>query len=180
MLWLSNINWHNLIVPDVSPIEIFLRGSTVYIGTFIILRVVLKRESGGFSTTDLIVIVFIADAAQNAMAGSYQSVPDGLVLISTLVFWAWFFDWAAYHVPRIERWMIPPPLPLVKDGVLLRRNLHHEYVTISELLTKLREQGFENVEDVRLAYLEGDGRISILPFDPDRRRSGSGDSRRLY
>jgi len=70
---------------------------------FLLLRLVLKRQSGNMGVTDLLVIVLIADAAQNAMASDYKSVPDGLLLVSTIVFWSYALDWLSYHFPRFGR-----------------------------------------------------------------------------
>jgi uncharacterized membrane protein YcaP (DUF421 family) len=70
-----------------------VRGSTVYLTLFFLLRIVLRRESGGMGITDLLVIVLLADAVQNAMAGDYHSVPDGLLLGATLIFWSFALDW---------------------------------------------------------------------------------------
>ena len=59
---------------------------------FALLRFVLKREAGTLAITDLLVVVLIADAAQNAMADDYRSVPDGLLLVATIVFWSYALD----------------------------------------------------------------------------------------
>lgn len=167
MALLDAVAWRTLLIPDTPLLEIIARGTLVYLGTFLILRLVLKRESSGFSTTDLIVIVFIADAAQNAMADDYRSVPDGLILIATLVFWAWFLDFLAFRVPALERLLKPPPLPLIKEGNFVWPNMRREFITKEELIAHLREQGVEQVSDVRLAYMESDGHVSVLPYDED-------------
>jgi hypothetical protein len=59
--------------------------------------VTLKREAGGVGITDMLVIVLLADAAQNAMAGEYKSISDGLVLVSTIIFWSYALDWLGYR-----------------------------------------------------------------------------------
>lgn len=60
------VEWAKMLIPDTPLLEIFLRGSIVYLALFFLLRVVLKRESGTLGITDLLVVVLIADAAQNA------------------------------------------------------------------------------------------------------------------
>jgi len=60
-------------------------------------RIILRRESGGVGMTDLLVIVLIADAVHNAMAGDYHSVPDRLLLGAKLIFWSFALDWLTYH-----------------------------------------------------------------------------------
>jgi uncharacterized membrane protein YcaP (DUF421 family) len=71
--------------------------------------------------------------------------------------------------------MHPPPLLLIKDGRVLRRNLRSEMMTREDLLEQLREQSVEDVSQVKACRLESDGRISVIKFDgesqpsPDRK-----------
>jgi uncharacterized membrane protein YcaP (DUF421 family) len=157
-----DIDWKSIFVPDTPILEIFIRGTLVYLALFVLLRVVFQRQSGNVRMTDLLVMVLIADAAQNAMAGNYQSVPDGLLLVATIVGWAYLLDWLGYQVPLIGRFVHPKPLPLVKDGQMLRHNLRKELITPEELMSQVREQGLESLSEVREAYIEGDGQISFI------------------
>jgi uncharacterized membrane protein YcaP (DUF421 family) len=156
------LNWKQIFDPTVPLAEIFLRGTIVYLSLFILLRLVLKREAGTLAITDLLVVVLIADAAQNAMAAEYHSITEGLVLVATLVFWSYTLDWLGYQFPRVRRLVHPPPLPLVKDGRLLRRNMRQELITEEELMSQCRQQGVSDLCDVRAAYMEGDGHISVI------------------
>ena len=61
--------------------------------------------------------------------------------------------------------MNPPPLLLVKNGRMIQRHLQRELITDDELMSKLRQQGVEFLADVKFAYMEADGRISIITFD---------------
>jgi uncharacterized membrane protein YcaP (DUF421 family) len=159
------IDWGQIFKPDTPPLEIFLRGSIVYLALFTLLRLVLRREAGTVGMSDLLVIVLIADAAQNAMAGNYNSVPDGILLVATIVFWSFALEWLGYHVPWIGRFVHPPALLLVRDGQLLRRNMRRELITEDELMTQLRLQGVEDLASVRKACMEGDGQISVVKAD---------------
>jgi uncharacterized membrane protein YcaP (DUF421 family) len=111
------------------------------------------------------VVVLIADAAQNAMADDYRSVPDGVLLVAVILFWAWFLDWLSFRSPRLERLLKPGKLPLVRDGRRLRQNMAKELITEEELDTQLRLQGIEDVARVKVAYMESDGRISVITTD---------------
>jgi uncharacterized membrane protein YcaP (DUF421 family) len=156
------VNWKSVFVPQMPTVEIVVRGTVVYLALFLLLRLVLKRQSGGLGMTDLLVLVLIADAAQNAMAGSYRTVTDGLALVVVIVFWAYVVDWLSYHVRLFERLVQPPRLQLVKDGQLLRRNMRRELVTEDELLSQLRLHGERDLAEVDAAFIESDGRISFL------------------
>ncbi len=159
---LVGIDWVKTLLPDTPLLEIFLRGSVVYLALFLLLRVVLKREGGALGVTDLLVVVLIADAAQNAMADDYTSIPDGLLLVATIIFWSHALNWLGYRFPRLQRFVRPGPLPLIRDGRLLHRNMRGELVTEGELRSQLRLQGVEDPAEVQAAYMEGDGRISVV------------------
>jgi uncharacterized membrane protein YcaP (DUF421 family) len=159
------IDWKSIFLPDTSLLEIILRGSVMYLALFTLLRIVLKRQTGTLGMTDLLLITLLADASQNAMAGEYKSLPDGIVLVSTIIFWNYAFDWLSTKSPWFERLIEPPPLPLVKAGKLLRRNMRKELITEPELLGQLREQGVDDISKVKAAYIESDGRISVIEYD---------------
>ena len=163
---MANVDWARLFIPTVPILETFLRGTVVYLALFTLLRLVLKREAGELGITDLLVVVLIADAAQNAMAADYRSITDGILLVATIVFWSYALDWLGYRVPRFQRFIRPPPLLLVKNGEMLLRNMRRELITPSELMSLLREQGVDDVRRVRAAYMEGDGRISVITREP--------------
>jgi uncharacterized membrane protein YcaP (DUF421 family) len=155
------IDWRSIFFPSVSVAEMFVRGTVVYLFLFFILRI-LRRESGAIGLLDLLLIVIIADAAQNAMSSDYKSVTDGVILVSTIAFWNYFLDWIGYRFPITRRFLRPAPLLLIKDGRLQRRNMRQEMITEEELMGHLREQGVEHVEDVKKSYMEGDGNISVI------------------
>ncbi len=165
---MTGIDWRAVFVPDTPALEIIVRGSVMYLALFALLRVVLRREAGSIGVADLLVIVLIADAAQNAMASNYTSIADGILLVATIIFWAYALNWLGYHVPAVQRLLHPPPLPLVRNGQMLRRNMRQELITEDELISQLRLQGSETLADVEFAAMEGDGRISFVMREDKR------------
>lgn len=161
MDWLPDIDWQSIFLPTVHMAEIFVRGTITYLFLYLVLRI-LRRQAGALSISDLLVVVLIADAAQNAMAGQYNSITEGVVLISTIAFWDYFLDWLGDRFPAIGRALRPRPLLLIKDGVLQKGNMKREMITEDELMGQLRQQGVENVEAVKRSFLEADGRISVV------------------
>jgi uncharacterized membrane protein YcaP (DUF421 family) len=158
------IDWKSAFIPTIHLAEIFLRGTIVYLFILLVLRL-LRREAGALSISDLLVVVLIADAAQNAMASEYRSITEGLVLVTTIAFWDYFLEWLGYRVPRINRLIRPAPLLLIKDGRLQRQHMKQEMITEEELMGQLREQGLETADDVKRCYLEGDGHVSIIKME---------------
>ena len=163
------IDWHKAFAFDTPPLEIVLRGTIIYLGLFFLLRVILKRQSGTTGVTDLLVIVLLADAAQNGMADDYSSISSGLVLVATIILWSVVLDWVAFRFPRVSRFIRPSALPLVKDGVMLRRNMRRELITEDELMAQLRQQGVEGLDGVRAVYMEADGQFSVINGEPHPR-----------
>jgi uncharacterized membrane protein YcaP (DUF421 family) len=173
---LFSIDWEALFIPQMSLLELVLRGSIIYLALFLLLRVILKRESGSVSITDLLVVVLLADAAQNGMADGYRSVTGTIVLVATIVGWAHLLNWVAYRMPALEGVVFPKPLLLVEDGQIHWENMKKELITEDELLAQLRQQGVKEVKDVKEAYLEGDGRISVVDCKSDEGDESSGKS----
>lgn len=167
---LLGIDWHEMFVPSVSLVELFLRGSVMYLFVLALMRV-FRREAGSLSIPDLLVVVLVADAAQNGMSSQYRSLTEAFVLVGTIFLWNFVLDWLAYRSKAIYRLLHPKPLPLIKDGMILRRNLRAEMLTIGDLLSQLREQGVESVREVRRSFIEPDGRLSVIRYESDRASS---------
>ena len=172
-----HVDWIRMFAPDTPMLEIVVRGTVVYLVLFLLLRITHRRQSGTLGITNLLAIVLIADAAQNAMSANYHSIAEGLFLVATIVFWAWFLDWLGYRLPALQRLVHPRPLLLVRDGRVLRRGLKEELITEEELMSHLREQGVEHIRDVKRAFIEGDGRISVIKKDGES--GGKHDDRRI-
>jgi len=147
---------------SVNPLELVIRGVLIYVGLVLLLRFVLRRDLGQLSVADVLFIVLIADAAQNGMAGEYRSVADAAVLLGTLAACNLLLDWAMFRWRPMRKVMEAPPVALVRDGRILRRNLRREWVTVDELMSKLREQGVDDVAGVKLAMIESDGQFSVI------------------
>jgi uncharacterized membrane protein YcaP (DUF421 family) len=169
---IARVDWAALFVPTHSLAEMVVRGTLMYLGLFLIFRFMVGRQSSAIGIADLLVIVIIADAAQNAFAKEYQSVTEGITLVLTIVFWDLALDWLAYHNSFFAWLCKPPPLPLVKDGRMLRANMRRELITADELISQARQQGIERIEEVRTACLEGNGEISFVKESPDDHEGG--------
>jgi uncharacterized membrane protein YcaP (DUF421 family) len=162
--WLF-INWHAIFVPSISVLELIIRGSFVYLALFLVLRWLPSRQMGTLGITDLLVVVLFAEAAQNAMASNYTSITEGAILVGTVIFWSYLLNWLGYKLPQFQRLLNPPPLLLVKNGQMIQRHLERELITEDELMSKLRQQSVEYLEDVKLAFMEADGSISVITSD---------------
>jgi uncharacterized membrane protein YcaP (DUF421 family) len=159
--------------------ELILRGTLVYWTLFLIFRFILRRDVGAVGIADILLLVIVADAAQNAMSGGYSTYTEGAILVLTIVAWNWLFDWASFRFPAVRRFARPDRLTLVRNGVAQLRNLRREFITMDELHAKLRENGIENIAQAKAVYLEGDGEISVVRADEGRGSSPAARTQKL-
>ena len=157
-----SLDWGEIFGISVSPLELIIRGTAMYLFLFLLFRVVVRRRVGAIGMADILILVIIADAAQNAMSGEYKSFTEGAILVGTILFWNLVIDWLNFRVPALRDWLEPPPMLLIRDGHLIHRNLRHEFVTEDELKSKLREKGVRDYSEVAEAHMESDGNVSVI------------------
>ena len=159
--------WHDMFAPTVPAFEIVVRGTLLYLGVVFLARVTGQRESGGLTTNDLIVVILVGGALTQSMSTGYLSIPEGLILASTFFFWSVTLDAVSYAFPRVGALIKSRPRPLIEEGEVNRRALRREFLTREELDAQLRLQGIDDINQVRRAYLEPNGMISVFKRDDD-------------
>jgi uncharacterized membrane protein YcaP (DUF421 family) len=142
--------------------ELILRGSAIYWFLFALFRFLLRRHAGSLGVADILLVSLVSEAAQNGMSGTYQSIGEGVVLISTIAAWSFLIDKLAFHFDWFERFAEPRALLLIEDGRPLAANLRKASLSEPELLSQLRQNGVERIEAVKAARLEPDGHISVI------------------
>ena len=167
------VDWAKLFTPDVSVLETVVRGSVIFLGLFFLLSLVRNREAGPLSVNNILVLVLLAASTHGALSGGSHSITNGLVLILTIVGWSYALDWLGYRSRSFRRIVRAEPLPLIVDGRPLERNMARESVTEDELRAQLRLQGIDDVADVKQAFLEPDGQMSVIRREPEQRTGAS-------
>ncbi len=155
-------DWGSVFAMSVPPLELVFRGTVTYLVLMALMRVVGQRESGGLGLTDVLVVVLAADAASTGLTGGARSVAEGFVVVATILFWSVAVDAAAYRWPRLATVVKARPRVLIADGVVNRRAMRREFMSMDEVMSQLRLQGIEDPARVRRAYLEPNGHVSIL------------------
>ncbi len=150
---------------DRTLLEIALRTAIIYFAVLLGLRLTGKREVGQMTTFDLVLLILIANAVQNAMTGPDNSVSGGIVAAGTLLVLNYLLSRLVFRNRRLRRLVVGTPTILVQDGQLIQKNLKSENITPDELLQALREHGVPSPQVVGLAVLEIDGSISVLRKD---------------
>ena len=143
--------------------DIVLRTTVVYLFLVVVLRITGKREVGQMSILELVVILIISNAVQNAMVGENTTLWAGLLAVLTLLALDLGLKALTGRSRLLRRAVEGEPRLLVRDGKLLDRALREEGVGEDEVRAAVRGHGLERVEDVKLAVLETDGTISVIP-----------------
>jgi uncharacterized membrane protein YcaP (DUF421 family) len=150
---------------NADPVGIMLRSLVVYVGLLIGLRIMGKRELGQMTVFDLVVILLIANAVQNAMVGSDTSLQGGLIAAAVLLLVNRAVSRLSYRWMFWGRLLEGSPTVLVQDGQYLESRLRKEGLEKGRIEMAMREHGIEGIDAVKLAVLETDGTISIVPND---------------
>ncbi|HEY8401454.1 MAG TPA: YetF domain-containing protein [Cytophagaceae bacterium] len=158
-----NIDFSKIFHLESSPAELVLRGSVLYIGILALLRILPRRTGGELETMDLVFVILIAEAATHSL-GDYTSITDSFIIILTIVGWNYMINIFSYYFPVVERIVSAPAIEIIRNGKLIRKNMRREYITELELLEHLRSKGIDRIEDVKSAFVESDGQISVITF----------------
>jgi len=150
----------------VNPIlDVVLRSLCVYLFMVIGIRVFGKNQLSQLNAGDVVLLLLISNAVQNAMVGQDTSLQGGL--IAALVLFAANFTLKRFmfRSTAFKSFMEEDPVILIKDGVVDEKALNKVKITCDELEEAVREHGVGGIDEVRLAVLEVDGNISVVSED---------------
>lgn len=143
--------------------ETVVRVAIIYAFLIIGLRLMGKREFSQLSALELVMLLLIPELVSQGVLAEDYSLTNALIAAATLLTLVFLNSLLSYRSRRVEKAMASSPTLLVADGKVLEDNLDHERITASELFGEMRKSGIDELEQVRWAVLEGDGRISIVP-----------------
>lgn len=146
-----------------TAFEIVLRTLAVYLVILVGLRLAGKREIGQMTIFDLVVLLLIANAVQNAMVGPDTSLVGGLLAAIVLLVLDFLIARLGLRFPRLRRLVIGNPTLLILHGEVIQDHLRREGLDEETLMTALREHGVVDIQAVEMAVLEIDGSISVVP-----------------
>ena len=160
-----------LFVPEVAIWEKVLRSVVVYLFMLLAFRFTGKRQVGQLTPFDLVVLLIISNVVQNAVIGPDNSLGGGLLGAAVILALNYGVVELTYRSKRLRRLVEATPTILIHNGRILHQNLQRERITLDDLHAALRRAGVADVEHVRVAVLEENGGISVIPHAP----SGPGD-----
>lgn len=146
-------------------LDIVVRTGVVYLALLVGLRLTGKRQVGQMTPFDLLLLLLLANAVQNAMTGPDSSLYGGLIAAATLFAANSVVAWSARHSARAERLVEGTPTLLIRHGRIIQSHCDREGITRDDLLRALREHGVGDLGNVHTAVLEVDGSVSVVRED---------------
>jgi uncharacterized membrane protein YcaP (DUF421 family) len=143
-------------------LTIILSTTAVYFFIIIAFRLLGKKELAQLSIFDLVFVLLISNAVQNAMLVGDNSLQGGLIAAATLFVLNYLLKLLLYYFPGLSKLVTGVEVMLIYKGKILDKNLQKTRITKEELLETVREHGIEEIRKVDLAILEVDGNISVL------------------
>ena len=150
-MWNLSIAWWELIVRSVI----------VYVFLIVLLRLTGKRQVGQLAPFDLVLLLVLSNAVQNAMNGGDNSVTGGIISAVTLISLNFLTGWLTFRSKRLEVLIEGQPEVLIHNGKLFEKVMARAQLTHHELNAALRQEGCVSVADVHCAILENNGTITV-------------------
>jgi uncharacterized membrane protein YcaP (DUF421 family) len=157
---------NDFFIPGTSLAEKIVRPVVIYVFLVVILRIGGRRELAQMNAFDLVVLLTLSNAVQNAIIGDDNSLLGGIIGGATLVLLNLGVVRFLYRHPGLDRKLEGDPVLLVKDGRIVKENLERELITEDELLAAIHRQGIDRIEACAEVILETSGTISVLARQP--------------
>jgi uncharacterized membrane protein YcaP (DUF421 family) len=156
---------------------IAVRTAIVLVGLVVGMRVFGRRHASEMNVYDLLLVLMMANAVQNAMTKANGSLLVAFTSASTLLLLGWLIGVAIARRPWLRAKLMGSPMVVVHDGQIVRANLKRAGLTEPAVATELRKHGLTEVDAVRLVILEVDGSLSVVPEEHSAGTGGGGDGR---
>lgn len=161
-------------------LNVMISSAVIYVFITAAFRIFGKKELAQLSVLDIVFVLLISNAVQNAMVGSDTSLLGGLVAALTLFALNFLFKYMLYHFKAFSRFVEGEPVILVSEGKVKDRNLRKMEISTDELIEAIHEHGVHSIREVNLAILEVDGNISIMSNDYQKRSVRKVEKKKRY
>ncbi|HSK70445.1 MAG TPA: YetF domain-containing protein [Pyrinomonadaceae bacterium] len=149
--------------PGLSPLELILRTIVIYVVGLLIIRVGKRRFMGSFTTFDILLGFVVGSVMSRAITGTVRFI-DMFIVICVLVGLHWVIAVISFYSDRLGNFIKSSERKLVVDGKIIEEAMQKSKIGKNDLMQALREEAnIEDVEDVKTAYIERDGNITVIP-----------------
>lgn len=145
--------------------ELVVRGLVVYVFLILLLRLTGKRQIGQLSPFDLVLLLILSDAVQNSMTAGDESLIGGLIIATTLVIVNYLVGLITFKSKKLEAIIEGRPQVIIHEGKLFEDVMNEAKLTRQELDSTLRQSGYFEIKDVKLAILENNGSLTVQGYD---------------
>lgn len=142
--------------------EIVIRAAVMFLFLWAVTRAVGRSTLGELSTFELLLYVTLGDLVQQAVTQQDYSVTSGILAISVFALLTVSLNWTQWRFPRTRPLINGRPLVIVRDGEILQNTTRRQRLSTTDLLAMARQQGIRSIDDVELAVLEADGKVSFF------------------
>ncbi len=142
--------------------EFIARGAIVYVFVLVLLRVTGKRQVGQLAPFDLVLLLVLSNAVQNAMNGGDNSVLGGIISACTLVGLNYLVGWLTFRSKRLEGLIEGHPVVLIHNGQINHKSMRSVRMTVHELNAAIRGCGCAGMHEVKIAILENSGDVTVI------------------
>ena len=161
-------------------LDVTLRSLAVYLFMIAGIRIFGKNQLSQLNAGDIVLLLLISNAVQNAMVGSDTSLQGGLVAAFVLFVVNFSLKKLFFKNPEIKSFLESDPVILIKDGIVDNIKMKEQEIGFDELEETVREHGVEKIESVKLAVLEVDGNISVISMDQENRKTNFSRHKRKF
>lgn len=145
--------------------ELILRATAVFFFLWIVMRAMGKRELVEMTSFELVLVIVMGDAVQQGITQEDYSVTGAILAVGTIALWVLATSYMSFRWKRSRPVIDGLPTVLVQNGEVLQEALKIERMSEDELLAAAREKGLSNLNEIRFAILEGDGKFSFIKND---------------
>ncbi len=160
-------SWLKVVALQTPFFELVVRAVLLYFGILMLMRIMPRRSGGELEFMDLIFALLIANEAANSL-GSYIFLSDGFVFILTMMGCNYLLNALSYRSPFVAKLTAAPPLQIIRNGQAIQRNSRRELLTKEELVSSLRQRGIDDIKQVKSAFVEAEGKITVSRQDGKR------------
>ncbi len=145
--------------------ELIIRGLVVYVFLIALLRLTGKRQIGQLSPFDLVLLLILSEAVQSSMVAGDESLIGGLIVATTLIVVNYTVGLIAFKSKKLEAIIEGRPQVIIHQGKLFEDVMNEAKLTRHELDSTLRQSGYFEIKDVKLAILENNGTVTVQGYD---------------
>ncbi|MEH6563986.1 MAG: YetF domain-containing protein [Halopseudomonas sp.] len=141
-----------------------LRAAAIYLVVLVIFQLAGRRTLSEITTFDLVLLLIIGEATQQALLGDDFSVTNAVLVIITLVLIDIGLSLVKRHFPALAKITDGQPIIIVEQGRLIAARARKARIDGGDVLEAARHShGLERLDQIKYAILEKDGKISIIP-----------------